>query len=165
MSRDFADHLVAQWAAARPDLDPEPMAIVVRLLRLGALLEERLAAVLRKHDLTVWEFDVLATLRRNGPEGLPPKQLLRELLLSSGAMTHRIDRLEDAGLVKRSADPADRRGTIVRLTPAGVRRVDPAVRDRFEDARQVVAHFERGEARAVRAALRKLALALQPSDE
>ncbi|MDP1572093.1 MAG: MarR family transcriptional regulator [Vicinamibacterales bacterium] len=163
MSRDFADHLVAQWAATRPDLDPEPMAIVVRLMRLGALLEERLTAVLREHDLTVWEFDVLATLRRNGPEGLPPKQLLRELLLSSGAMTHRIDRLEEAGLVKRSADPADRRGTIVRLTSAGVRRVDPAVRDRFEDARQVVALLERGEARALRAALRKLALALQPS--
>lgn len=163
MSRDFADHLVAQWAEARPDLDPDPMALVVRIMRLAAILEERLTAVLRDHDLTIWEFDVLATLRRNGAEGLSPKRLLHELLLSSGAMTNRIDRLEDAGLVKRTPDPDDRRGTIIRLTPAGVRRIDPAVRDRFEDARQVVGMLERGEARVVRATLRKLALELQPS--
>lgn len=161
MSRDFAEHLTAQWSAARPDLDAAPMALVVRIMRVAALLQDRLATVVGAHGLAVWEFDVLATLRRNGPDGLPPKQLLREMLLSSGAMTNRIDRLEEAGLVERIPDPTDRRGTIVRLTRAGVARVDPIVRERFEDARQVVALLEPADVPAVSAGLRHLALELQ----
>ncbi len=161
MTRDFADHLVAQWSDARPDLDAAPMELVARILRVAALLHDRLAGVVEAHGLAVWEFDVLATLRRNDPSGLPPKHLIREMLLSSGAMTHRIDRLEEAGLVERVADPDDRRGTLVRLTPAGVTRVDPVVQDRFEDARQVLAILEPAEAKAVHAGLRHLALALQ----
>lgn len=161
MSRDFAEHLTAQWSTSRPDLDPAPMALVVRIMRVAALLQDRLAQVVAAHGLAVWEFDVLATLRRNGPDGLPPKQLLREMLLSSGAMTNRIDRLEEAGLVERVPDPTDRRGTNVRLTPAGVARVDPIVGDRFEDARQVVALLAPTEVPAVNTGLRHLAIALQ----
>lgn len=162
--RDFADHLVAQWTAARPDLDAEPMALVARIIRIAALLEERLAAVVARHGLAVWEFDVLATLRRNEPEGLPPKRLLREMLLSSGAMTHRIDRLEAAGLVERRPDPADRRGTLVRLTTAGVDRVDPVIRARFEDAAGVAALLDGGEAGRLAEGLRPLALGLQAEE-
>lgn len=161
MSRDFAEHLVAQWSEARPELDAAPMALVVRILRIAVLLEERLARVVEAHGLALWEFDVLATLRRNRPEGLQPKQLIREMLLSSGAMTNRIDRLEAAGLVERLPDPNDRRGTLVRLTPAGVARVDPAVRDRFADAREIVDHLDPREARAVSAGLRRLGMALR----
>lgn len=161
MSRDFAARLVAQWREARPDLDPAPMALVVRIMRVAALLEDRLADVVATHGLALWEFDVLATLRRSGPDGLPPKRLLQEMLLSSGAMTNRIDRLEAAGLVERLPDPADRRGTIVRLTPAGKARVDRIVPDRFEDARQVQRLLAPGKVRAVNAALRQLALGLQ----
>ncbi|KFL37907.1 MarR family winged helix-turn-helix transcriptional regulator [Arenimonas donghaensis] len=161
MSRDFAEHLVTQWSEARPELDAAPMALVVRIMRVNALLSERLAKVLAAHGLSVWEFDMLATLRRNGPDGLSPKQLQREMLLSSGAMTHRIDRLEEAGLVERRPEPTDRRGTIVRLTPAGAKRVDPIIRDRFEDARQVLELLDPAQARAVSDGLRKLAIELQ----
>lgn len=161
MSRDFAEHLVEQWCAARPDLDAAPMTIVVRIMRVAALLQDRLANVVKAHGLSVWEFDALATLRRASPDGLPPKRLLREMLLSSGAMTNRIDRLEEAGLVERTPDPADRRGTIVRLTAAGRARVDPVVRDRFEDARQIVELLDDSEAQALSAALRHLAMELQ----
>jgi len=134
---------------------------VVRIMRVAALLQERLAKVVEAHGLAVWEFDVLATLRRNGPDGLAPKRLLREMLLSSGAMTNRIDRLEQAGLVERRPDPTDRRGTIVRLTSAGVARVDPVVRDRFEDARQIVELLGPSEVQTVNAGLRHLAIELQ----
>lgn len=161
MSRDFAEHLVTQWRRAQPELDSTPMALVVRIMRVAALLQERLAKVVERHGLAVWEFDVLATLRRTGPDGLPPKRLLREMLLSSGAMTHRIDRLEEAGLVERTPDPTDRRGTIVRLTPAGVARVDPVVRDRFEDALQICELLEPSDARAASDGLRHLAIELQ----
>jgi DNA-binding MarR family transcriptional regulator len=151
MTRDFAERLTAQWMEARPDLDSTPLAVVVRIMRVAALLQQRLATVVGAHGLEVWEYDMLATLRRNGPDGLPPKQLLREMLLSSGAMTNRIDRLEQAGLV----------GTIVRLTAAGVARVDPIVRDRLEDAREIVALLGPGATRQVNAGLRRLALDLQ----
>lgn len=161
MTRDFAEHLTAQWLEARPDLDSRPLAFVVRVIRVAALMQERLAKVVGAHGLAVWEYDVLATLRRNGPDGLPPKRLLREMLLSSGAMTHRIDRLEQAGLVERVADPSDRRGTIVRLTAAGVARVDPIVQERLEDARQLVAMIGPADAEVVNAALHRLAVDLQ----
>lgn len=161
MTRDFAERLTAQWMEARPDLDSTPLAVVVRIMRVASLLQQRLATVVGAHGLEVWEYDVLATLRRNGPDGLPPKQLLREMLLSSGAMTNRIDRLEQAGLVERVADPTDRRGTIVRLTAAGVARVDPIVRDRLEDAREIVALLGPGATRQVNAGLRRLAINLQ----
>ena len=161
MSRDFAEHLVTQWKVARRDLDPEPMTLVVRIMRVAALLRERLQKVVEAHGLVVWEFDVLATLRRNGPEGLPPKLLLCEMLLSSGALTNRIDRLEEAGLVERIPDRTDRRGTIVRLTTAGVERVDPIVADRFEDARQIVELLDPAESRALTDALRHLAIEFQ----
>lgn len=161
MATDFVDHLVTQWRAARPDLDPEPMALVARLARLGALLERRLAGAVATHGLSVGEFDVLATLRRNEASGLSPKRLLEEILLSSGAMTHRIDRLEAAGLVERRPDPADRRGVIVRLTRQGRAVVDPAVADRFEDARQVTSLLPRDARRALTAGMRRLLVALE----
>lgn len=161
MTRDFADHLTAQWKKARPDLDSTPLAVVVRIMRVASLLQERLARVVGAHGLEVWEYDVLATLRRNGPDGLPPKQLLREMLLSSGAMTNRIDRLEQAGLVERVADPSDRRGTIVRLTVAGVSRVEPIVRDRLEDAEQIVELLGSTATRQINAGLHRLAIELQ----
>lgn len=163
MTRDFAEHLTAQWKEARPDLDSTPLSVVARIMRAAALLEERLAKVVGAHGLEVWEYDVLATLRRNGAHGLPPKQLLREMLLSSGAMTNRIDRLEQAGLVERTADPTDRRGTIVRLTAAGVARVDPIVQERLEDAEEIVALLGPVATRQINAGLRRLALELQPS--
>lgn len=161
MTRDFAERLTTQWMEARPDLDSTPLTFVARLMRVASLMHERLARVVGAHGLAVWEYDVLATLRRNGPDGLPPKQLLREMLLSSGAMTNRIDRLEQAGLVERIADPTDRRGTIVRLTAAGVARVDPIVLDRLEDAREIVALLGPAATRQVNSGLRRLAIELQ----
>ncbi|MEQ9401696.1 MAG: MarR family transcriptional regulator [Longimicrobiales bacterium] len=159
--RDFVDHLVAQWSEARPDLDAEPMGVAARIMRVGVLLERRLAALLEPHGLSIWEFDVLATLRRNDPAGLPPKRLLQEMLLSSGAMTHRIDRLVASGWVERHPDPADRRSVLVRLTDAGRAVVDPAVADRLADARAVADLLPPSQTAPMVEALRRLALTLQ----
>lgn len=160
MTGDFVEHLMAQWAEARPELDTSAMAVVGRIMRVSALLERRLAALLEVHGLSVWEFDVMATLRRNG-DGLPPKRLLQEMLLSSGALTNRIDRLESRGLVKRTPDPSDRRGVIVRLTARGRRTVDPVVANRFEDAREVVEAITAAQARALAQGLHRLAQNLE----
>lgn len=124
---DAVQTMVTQWQRERPELDPEPMALFGRLTRADALANREIAAALVKHGLTRGEFDVLATLRRSGaPYRLTAGSLAASLLLSSGAMTNRLDRLEAAGLVARRAHAEDRRSVLVSLTPDGLERVDTA---------------------------------------
>lgn len=129
MTTDPVDDAMAQWRRERPDLvDLEAMALFGQLARLTALATAAIEDGLAPFGLKVGEFDVLASLRRAGePYELTPTALGRQLLLSSGAMTNRLDRLEDAGFVVRRPDPSDRRGVLVALTDAGRERVDEAV--------------------------------------
>ena len=83
--------------------------------------------------LTPGDFDVLATIRRRQDKGgLNPGQVLESVLITSGGLTKRIDRLEKAGLIERHPDPGDRRGTLLRLTPAGRKRIDQAISSLLE---------------------------------
>jgi DNA-binding MarR family transcriptional regulator len=123
--RDWVDHVRTQWARERPDLDTSPVAVVGRLGRLGTFLDAGLERVFRRYDLSRADFDVLATLRREGaPYCLPQKVVMRSVLRTSGTLSVRIDRLERKGLVRREPDPADRRGVIVGLTERGRELVD-----------------------------------------
>ena len=127
---DEVDDLVAAWEAERPDLDVRPMQVLSRITRLARHLDRERRAAFAAHDLEPWEFDVLAALRRQGPPyELSPGALLRATLVTSGTMTNRIDRLEQAGLVRRNPDPQDKRGVLVTLTAAGRSRVDDALAD------------------------------------
>lgn len=127
---DEVDRLVAQWRRERPDLDPSPLEVFSRISRLAVLTDRSRREAFAAHGLSVWEFDVLAALRRTGPPyALSPGALLRATLVSSATMTHRVDRLAGAELVVRGPDPDDRRGVLVRLTPAGRARVDAALAD------------------------------------
>jgi len=106
------------------------MAIVGRLGRLEKAVRRRLDAVFAEHDLESWEFDVLATLLRTGsPHQLTPGQLLDSMMITSGAMTNRLDRLEERGLVERLKNPDDGRQVLVTLTDAGLATVDAALVD------------------------------------
>jgi DNA-binding MarR family transcriptional regulator len=126
--RDRIDELVAQWAAQRPDLDTEVMAVIARLLAVGELVGRRIDASAAAHGLDRGQGDVLFTLRRAGPPyRLSPTQLAASLLVTSGTMTNRLDRLQRRGLIERVANPTDRRGMDVRLTGAGVRLADELV--------------------------------------
>ena len=132
---DAVDDVLAGWRAARPDLDPAPLALVGRVLVLARLLEARVEAALAKHRLSLGQFDILATLRRHGPGGgLSPKQLMASVVLSSGGMTSRLDKLAEQGLITRSPDTEDRRGVVVGLTAKGRRLIDAATATRFADA-------------------------------
>lgn len=127
-SPDRLDQLAAQWAAERPDLDHEVMATVGRLLTLGTLIGRRLDATAAEHGLDRGQGDVLFTLRRAGaPYRLAPSQLTASLLVTSGTMTNRLDRLEQRGLVRRRPNPEDRRGLDVELTEEGRELVDRLV--------------------------------------
>jgi DNA-binding MarR family transcriptional regulator len=126
--QDHVDHILEQWSHQRPDLDVSPMGIIGRMSRLSRFLEHSIAEVLARHGLNEPQFAVLAALRRAGPPHcLSPTDLYNSLLVSSGAMTNRLRRLEVAGLVKRMPDPHDGRGLLVALTPRGHRVVDEAV--------------------------------------
>jgi DNA-binding MarR family transcriptional regulator len=120
---DPIDRMVQEWARVAPDLDVTPLEVVGRLLRCAAHLERMIGEALQPLGLTYGDFDVLNTLRRRGdPNGTYPKALAASALVTSGAMTTRLDRLERAGLIERQADAADRRAVLVRLTSVGQER-------------------------------------------
>lgn len=138
------------------------MAVVGRLGRAAAIGGKVVGSTLAEHGLQVGEFDVLAALRRAGaPHRLTPTQLARSLMLSSGAMTNRIDRLEDAGLVERHDDPHDRRGTLVGLTRAGLARVDAAVVDHLANEARLLSALTKAEQAQLSTLLRKLLSGLE----
>ncbi|OWK34806.1 MarR family winged helix-turn-helix transcriptional regulator [Fimbriiglobus ruber] len=154
--RDAIDRLINDWRAARPDLDPSPLELVGRVIVLATYLERGVDKALAVHGLTLGQFDILATLRRNATTGgLTPKQLLRSVMLSSGGMTSRLDRIESEGWVVRKADPTDRRGVVVELTPKGRKVIDAATATRFDQAEAAIPPLTSGERRTLTELLRK----------
>jgi DNA-binding MarR family transcriptional regulator len=128
--QDEVDRLVAAWSRERPDLDVSPLEVLSRVTRLARHLDRARASAFSRHDLEVWEFDVLTALRRAGPPyALSPGRLVTQTLVTSGTMTNRIDRLEQRGLVERRPDRSDRRSVQVQLTADGKDRVDAALTD------------------------------------
>lgn len=155
---DEVDEIVAAWHRERPDLDTEPMQVLSRVTRLARHLDRARRAAFAAHALEPWEFDVLSALRRSGPPyQLSPGRLVTETLVTSGTMTNRVDRLTERGLVAREADPGDRRGVLVTLTPAGRRAVDAALDELLEQERVLLSSLSPGDARTLAAALRTLA--------
>jgi DNA-binding MarR family transcriptional regulator len=131
--RDQIDALVAQWEKERPDLDLAAMATVARLLNVGRLLGEELGRTAAEYGVQVPEADVLFTLRRSGgPYRLSPSAISDSLLVSSGTLTSRLDRLEAKGLIERVPHATDRRSMEVALTAKGNELVDRAVGDHVE---------------------------------
>ena len=160
--RDLVDEILDQWKRECPDLDCKPMAVFWRLNRLDRVSNAAIEARLGEHGLSRGEFEVLATLRRSGePYTLAPTALARWMMLSSAAMTNRVDRLEAAGLVERRPDPGDRRGVLVALTPDGKRVVDAAVADHVENERRFLEPLTAEEQQTFIALLRKLLLGLR----
>src|SRR3954471_19350572 len=95
---DAVDAIVAAWNHERPDLDARPMGVVGRINRLSRVLDKELKDFFAGHGLEFWEFDVLATLRRSGaPYELSAGALLKFAMVTSGAITNRVDRLEAKG--------------------------------------------------------------------
>jgi DNA-binding MarR family transcriptional regulator len=155
--QDRIDRLLGQWAAERPELDCSGLAVVARMQAAAKLLRRSEDAVLAKLGLTMREYDVLSVLCRQGkPYRLRMSAIARESLLSTAAMTNRIDRLERRGLVRRETDPADRRSVLVGLTPAGLALVGLAIESRLGAAETHLAALSRGERHRVAAGLRKL---------
>lgn len=136
---DDVDRIVGQWAVERPDLQTDAMAVFGRVYRIARIVGARQEEAYGRFGINRGEFDVLATLRRSGePYELTPTELCATMMLTSGGMTGRIDRLERRGLVRRAAHPSDRRALVVTLTPAGRRLVDEAVGAGLDAQREVL---------------------------
>jgi DNA-binding MarR family transcriptional regulator len=159
--QDRIDQILAQWKRERPDLDTRAMGLVGRIQRAAAALRPRLDETHALSGLAAESFDVLASLRRSGPPyQLSPTSLFREMMLTSGAMTNRIDRLEEAGLVSRRPDLKDRRGTLVRLTPKGKVLIDAATTKHVANEERLLAGLSAREQLQLAELLRKLLLCL-----
>ncbi|WP_084500335.1 MarR family winged helix-turn-helix transcriptional regulator [Brevibacterium album] len=155
--RDEVDRIVAAWRSARPDIDVTPMEILSRVTRLSRQLDRKRKAVFSSHGLEIWAFDVLSALRRAGePYELSPTALTEEMLVTSGTMTNRIDRLTTAGWVSRHRTPTDRRGVLVRLTDAGRGKVDGALADFVELESRLLEELADAERAALAGSLRHL---------
>jgi DNA-binding MarR family transcriptional regulator len=155
--RDDVDDLSDAWARERPDLDLSPVAVFSRITRLARHLDQARRDAFAAHQIELWEFDVLAALRRAGaPYQLSPGRLLRETMVTSGTMTNRVDLLENAGWVQRLPDPQDRRGVHVRLTPRGKERVDAALADLLDRERELLRDLSRTDRETLSTLLRRL---------
>ncbi|MDH6705863.1 DNA-binding MarR family transcriptional regulator [Kitasatospora sp. MAA19] len=152
-----ADHVAliqAAWRRERPDLDVSPLAVIGRLHRLAARLTGELTLVYARYGLSEGEFDVLAALRRAGtPYERAPGELAAHTMVTTGAMTKRIDRLERAGLVTRRHAEDDRRGRVVALTDAGLRLIDEAFTAHVRNEHRLLALLSPEESAALQSLL------------
>ncbi|MFC7385293.1 MarR family winged helix-turn-helix transcriptional regulator [Sphaerisporangium rhizosphaerae] len=154
---DLTDVILGQWRRERPDLDLSAMGTLGRLWLLAEVLRPLVEEVFTRHGLRRGEFDVLAALRRAGePYTLIPSELADMLMMSRAGMTNRLDRLEEAGLVERRLDPADRRSFLVALTPRGREVIDATMTDHAANLRRLVSSLPPGEAGTLDRALRTL---------
>ena len=118
---DWIDGLSTAWRREYPDHDVAVLPPMVRLARLAILIETFQNEVVAPFDLSAADYSVLAALRRGGkPYALTPGKLYSRLQRSSGGMTKMVKRLEERGLVRRSPDPKDGRGSLVSLTRRGL---------------------------------------------
>jgi len=154
MPLDHVARIQAEWARERPDVDVRPQGVIGRLHRLAGLLTDQLCVVYQRFGLAEGEFDVLAALRRAGaPYERAPGELARFTMVTTGAMSKRVDRLETAGLVTRRRSAEDGRGRVVALTTAGRKLIDTAFTEHMANERQLLAELTGKQADALEALL------------
>ena len=164
MENDRVDDVLSDWAGERPDLESDALGIVLRIQTLAKTLADQVNEVLTSLDLEWWEYDVLATLRRQGePFRMAATGMAEDMMLSPGAMTNRIDRLERRGLVERIEDPDDRRKVLVQLSAEGLSLVDSASESRFASARSALENLSTAQQNQLDGLLRRMVLAQEAS--
>lgn len=153
------DHL-SEVAKAWPGLDMEVEGLLTRVEKVQRYFDRILTDTVREFDLSRGEYKVLITLKGAGDRPSSPGELSDRLLVSSGAMTNRLDQLESAGLIRRDPDPSDRRGVLVSLTEAGATRVEEAVYTQARKEKELIDVLSEGDRQHLRAAFGALLKAL-----
>lgn len=143
---DAIDAILAQWHRERPDLDVSPMAVIGRIRRCATLLQRKLDETFAKFGMSSWEFDVLATLCRSGaPYCLTPTALFSSMMITSGTMTHRLQRLEAENLIQRLENQQDKRSLLVQLTDKGFTLINRAVEAHIMNERKILSSMSEQE--------------------
>jgi DNA-binding MarR family transcriptional regulator len=159
---DHVDRLRQQWARELPDLNTEPMAILGRAFRLGNMVRPSIEETFAGFGLDRGEFDVISTLRRSGPPyRLTPTEMYGLLMISSGGLTHRLDRLEKAGLIRREKSAKDGRSVQVALTEAGAVLAEQAFRTDMASELAFLDPLDTQEREMLAGLLRKLILGIE----
>ena len=163
---DSVDRILAQWATVRPNLDVSAMGILGRLSRLTRLLERAQSDVFDAHGLHAGEFDILATLLRTdaGPRGLTAGALSDSAMVTSGAITNRLDRLVAKGLISREIDPENRRTVRVALTAAGAEVIEGALVAHVENEERLLSSMAPSDRKQLAKLLSGLLSAHESSD-
>ena len=160
--QDHVDRVQAQWRAERPEIDTSPMGIIARLHRIADALRGELLTLYREHGLGEGEFDILATLRRSGaPFELTPSELAQQTMVTTGAVSKRLDRLETTGFVTRRENLEDARGRVVALTPQGRDVIDRAYEAHMQNEARLLDHFSAAEREQLQSLLRSWSLKLE----
>ncbi|UQX89460.1 MarR family transcriptional regulator [Jatrophihabitans telluris] len=150
MTSDSVARISEQWATERPEIDTSPMAVFGRIAKLHRTQLEASDQAYRQFEITGADFDVLATLRRSGePFQLTPSELTEQMMISSGGVTQRVDRLIRQGLVRRVPHASDRRSTTVQLTPEGRSVIDQALPLHIEAERELLVALSDDERRTL----------------
>ncbi|TWP37705.1 MarR family winged helix-turn-helix transcriptional regulator [Leekyejoonella antrihumi] len=158
---DTVDQIREQWADVRPELDSTPMGVIGRMSRASSLLDKSIRENFAGFDLLPGEFDVLATLRRSGsPYKLTPGVIGELTMVTSGAITNRIDRMVDKGLVKRELDPDNRRIIVVVLTRRGRELINEVIDSHVAHEIKLMESLSDGEQKQLAELLRKLLVGL-----
>jgi DNA-binding MarR family transcriptional regulator len=167
--KDQVDAVVEFWSRENPDLDLPVKALAIRIRRVAHHLERSLREQLGASDIEVWEAEVILALRRAPDHSRSAGQLVKDIQVTSGAITNRVARLEERGWVRRDVDPADRRHVVVSLTPAGLARADELLASKAQAEMAVLGRLDREAQEQLNHDLRTLLLALegpaQPGDE
>ncbi len=160
------DRIVGQWGRQRPDLDVSPMEVFGRLTRAARLAQAEMGRTFAEHGLDAPSFDMLATLRRSDPpHRLTPAELMRASMVTSGAISQRLDKLEARGLVTRTRAEADARNVHVALTKAGRTLIDAALPDHLATEERMLATLTAAERKSLTTGLRALLKALGDTAE
>lgn len=163
MKKDNIDLIKEQWEKELPDLATDAMATIGRLHRVEKYAEKRLAKHFETFQINNGEFDVLATLRRSGaPYTLTPTELYQSLMITSGAMTNRIDTLEKKGYVKRMRSDQDRRIVTVTLTSNGLKLISKMIYSHVQTEEQLLSSLSPKEQQQFDHLLQKLLHAYEP---
>lgn len=163
--RDRLDRLLDIWKAELPELDLETEGIVDRIVRLRHDIDRMMNQTVSEFGLDVVEWRVLGALRKSGPPyRRSPGKLSQELGLSSGAMTNRLDRMEERGLVRRLPDPTDRRALHVELTDAGRKAWMDATAAQGRKEAVIASALSEKEKQQLNALLRRLTLEFERRD-
>lgn len=131
--------VIASWHRTRPELEVEPIGVLLRITRLQALLAPRLETVFARFGLRMADFAVLATLMRLGEMAVSQRQLVLELGLSPGTVSLRVDRLVKRGLAQRGPDPDDGRGALISLSERGRELFEACAPEHLENSRELLA--------------------------